>query len=179
MSDWCFWDPPFNAICLYFSFNSDTKIGRGKGWSGKPLNGGLFRPGFLDWTLHWCLFLFILFDLMRTSHIFQLNCINMQRRYSREDVSYLLLWVAGVDCACHSSWLLLLPWGTQSLFLICPFSFLLSWVQWVFSSSQDPFKENLGKFYRSAPLSKGECIEIYLCKTTFHFLCWEYFCHMS
>ena len=29
-----------------------------------------------------------------------------------------------VDCACHSPWLLLLPQGAQSLFLICPFSFL-------------------------------------------------------
>ena len=28
-----------------------------------------------------------------------------------------------VDCACHSPWLLLLPQGAQSLFLICPFSF--------------------------------------------------------
>ena len=146
MSDWGFWYPPFIAIRLYFSFNCDTKIGRGEGWHGKLLDSGLFQPGFLDWTLHWCLFFFILFDLMRTSHIFQLYCIIVQRRYSREDVSYLLLWVAGLDCACHSSWLLLLPWGTQSLFLICPFSFLFSRVQWVFSSSQAPSRKILANF---------------------------------
>ena len=156
-------------------------------------------------------------------------------------VYFLLYDVSSVDRSCHSPWLLLLPQGTQSLFLICPFSFLGFLI---FAGS---LKENLGKFYLSVPpvkaemvsylpfvfsfltklidihvllsethlhrlcyevsfsifyffapvkvelikdlshfflpryppLSKDQCIEIYLCKNTFHFLCCEYFCHMS
>ena len=52
----------------------------------------------------------------------------------------------------------------------------LSWsIFYFFAPVKVELIKDLSHFFlpRYPPLSKDECIEIYLCKTTFHFLCWE------